>query len=158
MDHWGDDLYLALNSGELDSGDHSGSSVLGAGFSLLPGLPAGLGLLLDRRGADVYRAGSRSLGSATGNGLGCLLDGGGDDLYSAGDESLGSGTDGGFGYLRDLGGDDEYLSRSRSQGFGAAAIGLFIDDDGQDRFLCLVPSQGVGARGGAGLHADMGGR
>jgi len=157
VDHWGDDLYLALGQETGEPGGTSGGAVLGAGYPLSPGQLAGSGLLLDRRGSDVYRAGNGCLGSAEGGGLGCALDGGGDDLYSSGDDSLGSGKEGGFGYFRDLDGDDEYLSRNRTLGFGAAGVGLFIDDLGHDRFLCLPPSQGVGIRGGAGLHADLGG-
>ena len=155
VEHWGDDLYLAL--GPKKAADPAGveTFALGAGWSPAPGLPAGVGLVLERRGSDIYRVGGSSLGSARGAGSGCMLDAAGDDLYSAGSYSLGAGVDAGLGLMRDLSGDDEYLSSGHSQGYGGAGVGLLIDDAGEDRFLCRTPSHGTGRDGGSGVYADL---
>ncbi len=155
VDHWGDDLYLALPGSALADPGTAAALSLGAGWPLFSGLPGGLGLLLDRRGDDVYRAASSAAGFGAGSGVGLLLEGRGDDLYSCGEFALGAARDGGFGLLRDLEGNDEYLSRARSQGFGAAGAGLFIDDDGDDRCRAQAPCRGAGEAGGGGMFADI---
>lgn len=117
------------------------------------GLPAGLGLVLDRAGDDRYRCGGRygsgygTKGEFTGWGIGCgfgfrsmaaggtglVVDVAGNDIYDAGEFGLGCGYFLGVGAVRDLGGDDLY--HSSRYGLAAAAhcaVGLFRDDSGND--------------------------
>lgn len=62
----------------------------------------------------------------------------------------------GVGMLVDLGGgDDQYTSLRRSQGYGAAGVGVLLDDGGDDRYLGESEVQGA-ATMGLGLLLDLG--
>lgn len=155
LDRAGFDLYFATGTPGTAGLDPGGPALgcLGAAWSEGSAMPGGAAILLDVAGDDVYRAHSLALGVAAGAALGCFVDVAGDDLYSAGDRALGAAERGGFALFRDLDGDDDYLSRARSQGFGGAALGVFVDDGGSDSTAALIESRGVGADGGHGIYA-----
>ncbi|MCC6466632.1 MAG: hypothetical protein IT463_14925 [Planctomycetes bacterium] len=134
--------------------DLAGNDLLDSSmYSIGCGLPAGLGLVLDRAGDDRYRCGGRygsgygTAGEYTGWGIGCgfgfrtmaaggtglVVDVAGNDIYDAGEFGLGCGYFLGVGAVRDLAGDDIY--HSSRYGLAAAAhcaVGLFRDDGGND--------------------------
>lgn len=130
------------------------------------GGPAGLGVLLDEGGADLYQLGGarRSVygspavyagfGQGLGYGLrpfdhggvGLLLDGGGDDRYEGGEFAQGGGYFGGLGVLADAGGEDLYYGQRYAQGFAAhQAVGALLDTDGDDHYW----TAGAAAQGAA---------
>jgi len=81
-----------------------------------------IGMLVDRDGADVYKAPSLSLGAGNANGIGVFVDCAGDDSYEASGITLGSAAEAQKASLReralclgvflDLGGNDTYPESS----------------------------------------------
>jgi hypothetical protein len=133
----------------------------GQGF----GMTAGVGILWDRGGNDIYfaapgltdvfeRGGGRShaqgaaFGFRTmlGGGIGILRDDAGDDVYEAEMFAQGVGFYYGIGLLWDRGGDDRYRAVRYAQGNGIhEAIGILRDDSGNDRYeLAFGVGQGMG--------------
>ncbi len=131
-------------------GDDQYVSFLGAqGF----GKSNGVGLLVDLAGNDAYKAGfkyldpvvsrqqgdpgatvSHSQGFGEYNGVGILLELAGNDIYEVEYFGQGSGYKS-FGFLRDFKGNDKYSGRRYTQGQGVHnAIGILIDDDGNDNY------------------------
>lgn len=130
------------------------------------GGPAGLGVLVDEGGADLYQLGGEQrsvygtpavyagFGQGLGYGLrpfdqggvGLLLDGGGDDRYEGGEFAQGGGYYGGLGVLADAGGDDLYYGQRYAQGFAAhQAVGALLDAGGDDHYW----TAGAAAQGAA---------
>lgn len=111
----------------------------GAGF-------LGIGVLIDRDGADSYRAGAYAQGAGF-FGVGVLIDDGtGADDFRGEYFMQGAGHCG-VGLLLECGGDDErYLGTSWAQGFaGTYGYGLLFDSGGDDNYRC----------GGAYLHEPL---
>lgn len=122
------------------------------------GGPAGVGLLLDFGGDDLYRANgpvqssygtpttymSFSQGVGFGirpydhGGFGALLDFAGNDRYEGGEFSQGGGYFWGAGILHDSSGNDMYYGGRYTQGFAAhQAAGLFSDLAGDDVYWAM---------------------
>ncbi len=137
---------------------------------------AGIGLVVDLTGNDLYHSRSLALGAAF-CGIGVLWDHSGDDIYLGGLGSQGAAFFG-AGLLLDDGGDDAYAADLFAQGFGGSrGLGLLSDRGGTDRYFAggRVPSaygtpntyagwaQGAGCGfrgygpGGIGLLVDGGG-
>ncbi len=154
----GDDAYQATSS------PGQGSGVFG------------VGVLVDRRGDDVYIGGRWAQGAGF-MGVGILVDQQGDDAYTAVDFSQGAGMFG-YGVAADVEGDDHWRATLCAQGVGlSSGIGMLVDYAGDDRGFCTgkKPSshgtpgvfegwgQGVGAgprgvaSGGVGVLVDAGG-
>ena len=139
---------------------------------------AGVGVLIDQAGDDVYLGKTGTQGAGHLGGVGLLEDGGGDDLYRAIRGAQGLGLLGGVGVLRDRGGDDRYDFRmprpldpnAENHSDGAGGV---IDDTGLGSEAGLAQQQdsgiggtcdrlrrslqGVGLLAGAGLLLDEAG-
>ncbi len=110
-----------------DRYETDGPSAWGAGV-------AGIGLLVDLAGNDVYRAGDLAEGCGVG-GVGLLFDGGGDDQYTGRVHAQGAAAFG-VGVLCDRGGSDRYEALQRAQGYGyTLGTGALIDAEGDDSYL-----------------------
>jgi len=96
----------------------------------------GLGAIVDRTGNDTYNAYQYSQGSGVHLAFGIVVDTSGNDNYVAHGVSQGCGHDIGFGGLYDAKGDDNYVVESLSLGGGNAdALSLFVDGGGEDGYL-----------------------
>ncbi|MEO8158389.1 MAG: PDZ domain-containing protein [Betaproteobacteria bacterium] len=136
----------------MDAGD-GWDAYISQSLSQGVGGPAGVGLLLDAGGDDLYRANgpvpsiydtpttfmSFSQGVGFGirpydhGGFGALIDFAGNDRYEGGEFSQGGGYFWGSGLLHDAGGNDFYYGGRYTQGFAAhQAAGLFSDMAGDD--------------------------
>ena len=139
---------------------------------------AGVGMLIDAAGDDVYLGKTGTQGAGHLGGVGLLEDRGGDDTYLAIRGAQGLGLLGGAGVLRDHGGDDRYDFRmpkpldpeAENHTDGAGGV---IDDTGlgSEAGLAQQPEsgiggtcdrlrrslQGVGLLAGAGVLLDEGG-
>lgn len=157
---------------DLDGDDR----YLGNGPGSLGGALGGVGLLLDRRGNDIYSGDLLTQGAAF-CGVGLLVDGGGNDAYLAQKAAQGCAFFG-VGLLLDAAGNDLFCAAQFAQGFGGpSGLGALCDLRGRDRYVAdgAVPSgygtedafngwsQGVGcglrgyAAGGIGVLVDGGG-
>lgn len=96
----------------------------------------GLGSLVDRKGNDSYTSFQYSQGAGVHLAFGTLIDSEGNDNYVSHGVSQGCGHDIAFGGLFDARGDDNYVVESLSQGGGNAdAISLFVDGAGDDGYI-----------------------
>ena len=141
----------------IDAGD-GWDTYLSQSMSQGVGGPAGVGLLLDFGGDDLYRANgpvqssygtpttymSFSQGVGFGirpydhGGFGALLDFAGNDRYEGGEFSQGGGYFWGAGLLHDSSGNDFYYGGRYTQGFAAhQAAGLFSDLAGDDIYWAM---------------------
>jgi hypothetical protein len=141
----------------IDAGD-GWDTYLSQSMSQGVGGPAGVGLLLDFGGDDLYRANgpvqssygtpttymSFSQGVGFGirpydhGGFGALLDFAGNDRYEGGEFSQGGGYFWGAGLLHDSSGNDFYYGGRYTQGFAAhQAAGLFSDLAGDDVYWAM---------------------
>lgn len=143
----------------------------------------GVAMLLDLQGNDAYDAYACAQGAAMA-GVGALIDRAGRDQYTAFYESQGYGGVKGFGALLDALGDDIYtahptpvefpspqtaernVSMAQGAGYGrradyldgrswAGGIGMLVDVQGNDRYICGVFGQGVGYWGSVGMLIDL---
>jgi len=143
----------------------------------------GVGMLIDLQGNDVYDGYAFVQGAGLA-GIGVLIDREGRDQYACFYEGQGFGAVRGFGGLLDALGDDTYTAHptpvefpspqtaeqnvSMAQGAGcgrradysdghswAGGVGILIDVQGNDRYLCGVFGQGVGYWGGVGTLVDL---
>lgn len=136
----------------IDAGD-GWDTYLSQSLSQGVGGPAGVGLLIDEGGDDLYRANgpvpstydtpttymSFSQGVGFGirpydhGGIGVLIDYAGNDRYEGGEFSQGGGYFWAVGFLHDAGGNDFYYGGRYTQGFAAhQAAGLLTDMSGDD--------------------------
>ena len=94
----------------------------------------GYGFLLDLgREADHYRSLRMSQGYGTA-GVGVLYDAGGDDVYE-GEAAVQGGADFGIGLLIDDGGNDHYRAYVHTQGFAfVRGVGVLYDKSGDDNY------------------------
>ena len=141
----------------IDAGD-GWDTYVSQSLSQGVGGPAGVGLLLDEAGDDLYRANgpvpstydtpttfmSFSQGVGFGirpydhGGFGALIDSGGNDRYEGGEFSQGGGYFWGTGLLHDSSGNDLYYGGRYTQGFAAhQAAGLFSDVAGDDVYWAM---------------------
>ena len=141
----------------IDAGD-GWDSYLSQSLSQGVGGPAGVGLLLDAGGDDLYRANgpvasvygtpTTFMGFSQGvgfgirpydhGGIGALIDLGGNDRYEGGEFSQGGGYFWGVGLLHDAGGNDLYYGGRYAQGFAAhQAAGLLSDMAGDDVYWAM---------------------
>lgn len=147
---------------------------------------AGIAMLVSGAGTDRYFALTASQASAGPAGVALLLDRGGDDLYQLGNlplirpsaqlpdrnASMGQGAGygiragygdegsgaGGLGLLVDLGGNDRYEAQVFGQAVGyQGGVGVLIDSGGDDRFDATWYALGAAAHGGAGVFVKRGG-
>ncbi len=126
VDLSGDDRYIAdpgLESSDVAGFD--GRKNTGAAPSFGAGV-LGYGVLVDRRGNDVYRGLNLTQGSAV-FGAGLLKDHEGDDTYDAYGSAQGS-AEYGVGILHDEAGSDSYSCFCNAQGYaGPMGFGLLLD-------------------------------
>ncbi len=99
-----------------------------------------LGVLYDAEGNDHYSAGTGQ-GSGIHITAAILVDKSGSDVYEGGFRTGGSGGDCSPGFLIDCKGDDTYVSGTSSYGTGCKpfSYSLFIDYEGDDRYICPEP-------------------
>ncbi len=162
FDAAGTDIYRC-DAWSVGAGIYGGGALIDAGDgwdtyisqSLSQGVggPAGIGLLIDEGGDDLYRANgpipstydtpttymSFSQGVGFGirqydqGGIGALIDYAGNDRYEGGEFSQGGGYYWAVGFLHDAGGNDFYYGGRYTQGFAAhQAVGLLTDMSGDD--------------------------
>lgn len=119
---------------------------------------AGVGMLVDDGGEDLYAAYADGVNGGAFLGVGLLLDTAGDDTYSAsGWGANGGGYPGGIGQLVDLDGADRYTgSYEAVNGGGMAGTGLLYDGGGADRYEATRLGTNGGAQFGQGLLVDRG--
>lgn len=132
LDPGGDDVYLAP---ALDS------------------KPGGTAVVLDLGGDDRYLSGEFGGAGAGVLGVGILVDRSGADSYIGQDAAQGAGLLG-FGLLWDLAGNDAYQARSFAQGAAAFGIGMLLDSAGTDLYRASYFGQGAGYVRGGGLLRD----
>jgi hypothetical protein len=121
----------------------------------------GLGLLLDLGGNDRYEAQVYAQGVGYYEGLGMLLDDGGNDHFEAAWYAMGAGVHAAAGILLKRGtGNDVYRS-SHEMVLGTGndlAVGVFVDEAGDDDYTVGQLSLGVAYANGTGLFVDGAGR
>ncbi|MBM4054566.1 MAG: PDZ domain-containing protein [Planctomycetes bacterium] len=134
----------------------------GIGMGIRPettivGASGGIGVLIDKKGADKYHGDYFSQGSGYYFSMGLLFDTEGSDTYHASRYAQGAGIHSAIGMLADDEGDDKYeCSFGVSQGCGHdTSIGFLIDNSGNDTYLSGVVSQGAGMERGLGVLADF---
>lgn len=145
IDLGGDDLYL--NNCGAPVATHENGQRRQAGL---------VGLVIDIAGDDRYLGnGPGSIGGGLA-GVGVLIDLDGDDVYQSGHLAQGAALCG-VGLLRDEAGNDRYLAQSAAQGFAFWGAGLLLDEAGDDLFSSTLLSQAFGGPRGYGLLRDGGG-
>ena len=157
-DDGGNDLYFVGGKYEdvLRYRDHYLTLGQGFGYGIRPHFSGGVGLMLDRRGNDVYVADIFGQGCSYWWAFGGLYDGGGNDQYTAFQYAQGSATHLTAGCLLDESGDDRYESKGVSQGCGHDwAPGYLIDRAGNDRYSATDLSQAAGSANGVGVLIDI---
>ena len=179
----GDDLYTA-EPGSLDEGllYMDGGGDLGVNASRSQGvgfgyrhweeptelhMGGGFGLLRDLAGGDTYRAGALAQGAGIWWSLGALADRAGDDTYDTFGRGQGYGQAFGVGVLLEGGGADTYgfghgpdFAEFGVELLGAAtdwAIGLVLEQSGDDRYQVPDVALGAGQGNGVGVFVDLGG-
>jgi hypothetical protein len=185
VDYAGHDRYEAEVFGQgaaafglgalIDAGgdDRYGLKAFGQGYAST----AGVGVLWDRSGNDVYSAAGLpdawqreggigfTQGVASGfrtplaGGIGILRDDAGDDRYEAQMFAQGAGYYYGVGLLWDRGGNDRYRAVRYAQGNGVhQAAGVLRDEAGDDRYeLSVGVGQGMGLDLAVGVLVDAAG-
>jgi HEAT repeat protein len=185
-DRSGDDRYLAstfsLGAGAFGFGllrDQGGRDLYqGSAFTEGFGFVAGLGLLDDRLGEDVYLAAPRfsdqlrdasttlSLAQGFGygarpdgsGGIGLLVDGAGHDRYLAEVFGQGAAYWCALGALVDRAGNDHYDGFNYVQGSGVhVAVAALVDQAGNDHYRAKGVSQGCGHDLALGMLIEGGG-
>ncbi|MEE8423731.1 MAG: PDZ domain-containing protein [Thermodesulfobacteriota bacterium] len=167
IDEDGSDYYL-LGGLMPDFRDTSHSTVsMGQGFGkgIRPvkntkGVSGGIGILIDKRGDDVYIADYFAQGASYYYGVGILNDLSGNDRYIAGRYAQGAGIHSSVGVFIDQGGNDfYYASYGVAQGLGHDhGVGFFEDKGGNDRYSGGILSQGAATIGGIGIILDDNGK
>jgi hypothetical protein len=160
IDEAGNDLYQ-LGGLEPDFRDPTkATQSLGQGFGLgiradkdKFGVPGGIGMLIDKKGDDVYIADYFAQGASYYYGLGILDDQAGNDQYISGRYSQGAGIHSSIGILIDRAGNDFYYSSvGAGQGMGHDFGVGFLEDDAGDNYIyggSLV--QGASTNGSLGI-------
>lgn len=157
IDNAGSDYYLSGNkiTDSIRYYAHSITMSQGCGFGIRPYIPGGFGLLIDKRGNDLYKADIYGQGTSYWISMGALIDYSGHDKYISHRYSQGAGIHLGIGCLMDFSGDDEYTTLSVSQGCGHDySYGLLFDKSGKDFYKNEYISQGAGSANGIGIFID----
>ncbi len=163
--------------------DLSGDDLYRNAVSSMGSARFGVGMLLDLRGDDTYDGYAFTQGAGFA-GIGVLIDREGKDTYACFHQGQGFGGIKGVGILLDATGDDTYTAHAKpvdfsspqsaqhnaslAQGCGcgrradytdghslAGGVGILLDVQGNDRYLCGVFGQGAGYWGGVGLAIDL---
>jgi HEAT repeat protein len=138
--------------------DHYLTLSQGCAFGSRPDYSGGIGLLLDRRGNDLYSSDIFGQGVAYWFAVGAIIDRGGHDRYCSYQYAQGAGIHLAFGLLLDEGGDDYYQSKGVSHGCGHdLSLGLLADFSGNDCYTAADLSQGAGNANGTGILYDADG-
>ena len=115
-----------------------------------------VGLVIDLDGDDRYlTATDVSVGSAVA-GVGMLFDKGGNDIYVGANVTQGTGF-GGVGVVWDASGNDIYIGHTAVQASAFFGVGLLIDESGHDFYSAWQIAQGFGGSGGIALLHDKAG-
>lgn len=133
----------------------------GVGFGFRPYASGGVGVLIDRGGADRMEAGNFSQGGGYYYGFGILYAGGNDaDRYIGSRYAQGFGCHQAAGVMIEAGGNDHYSTRNAvAQGLAwDEAVALFLEAAGDDLYEGGGFSQGASAMNGWTLFLDMAGR
>ncbi len=167
LDESGNDYYF-LGGSIPDFRDPERSTVsMGQGFGkgIMPdnnlnGVSGGIGILIDRRGDDIYSADYFAQGASYYYGIGILDDSSGNDEYFAGRYAQGAGIHSSVGILIDRSGDDSYhASHGVAQGMGHDfGVGYLEDVQGNDRYFGGTLTQGSATYGGIGIIIDKQGQ
>lgn len=168
-DHRGDDSYISqqgLPSSYANTPNSRESWAQGCGKGFRYILPGGIGLLVDKQGRDIFKAGEFAQGSGYYFGMGLLfnlgseddhyqgtrytmgtaahqaiggfIDVGGNDSYkTSGPAFCGSGWDQSVSYFSDALGNDCYNSAEFSFAASLHSITTFHDTSGKDQFFTL---------------------
>ncbi|MFH0765293.1 MAG: HEAT repeat domain-containing protein [Calditrichota bacterium] len=117
-------------------------------------------LLIDMEGDDYYAGEGVDVTQGAGFlGIGVLIDRSGADVYRSGGYSQGAGYFG-VGVLADHGGADDRRGKYFMQGAGHCGVGMLIDDGdmtSDDRYNATTWAQGFASTYGYGLLFDSGG-
>ncbi len=178
----GNDTYragdYAFGAGTLSAGiliDRRGNDVYVAGdYSLGSGL-VGLGIVHDLDGDDIYTSGTNTQGSGI-YGIGLLYDDNGHDTYRCHAQGQGFGGTAGVGIINDLSGNDQYIAASPyvdilrydshqvtfaqgaalgSRPLASGGLGVLLEHDGNDHYICDIYGQGTGYWFGLGGLVDV---
>ncbi|MFQ3610723.1 MAG: hypothetical protein SNJ72_04420, partial [Fimbriimonadales bacterium] len=163
--------------------DREGNDIYRTAYAGLGSARLGVGMLIDLQGNDQYDGYVFTQGAGY-LGIGVLIDREGQDQYTCFHQGQGFGGVRGFGLLLDATGNDTYtalpkpldfpspqsaehnVSLAQGCGYGrradytdghslAGGIGVLLDVQGDDRYLCGVFGQGCGYWGGVGLAIDL---
>lgn len=178
----GNDTYRSTDYG-LGSGfgtagiliDRRGNDVYVAGdYSLGCGV-VGVGILHDLDGDDIYTSGANTQGAGI-YGIGVLLDDNGHDTYRCHAQAQGFGGTAGVGILSDILGNDQYIAASPyvdilrydshqitfaqgaalgSRPLASGGIGVLLEHDGNDHYVCDIYGQGTAYWFGLGGLVDV---
>jgi hypothetical protein len=169
LDLEGDDRYIARDDGNISELYLNRSVAMSQGcgwgrradFGDGHTLAGGVGVLVDGAGDDLYSAQVWAQGCGYWWGLGILEDRSGNDTYRNGKYSAGSAAHFAIGICVDLAGDDvhnqdnEESSMNQYQGHARdGSIGIFIDGDGNDRYIFREHCGGSADLGSLGLFWD----
>lgn len=171
IDLEGNDQYRARDNGWLSPlyRNQSVSMAQGVGYGRRAdfgdgySLAGGWGMLIDGEGDDEYHASVWSQGAGYWWGVGVLEDRGGNDRHRGSWYSLGAAAHFGIGHAVNLAGDDSYNienARAVGQYLGSArdgSIAIFIDGDGNDRYLLRNRCGGSADLGSVGIFWDRSG-
>lgn len=178
----GNDMYRSgdygLGSGFATAGiliDRRGNDVYSAGdYSLGCGV-VGVGIVHDLDGDDVYTSGTNTQGAGI-YGIGLLFDDNGHDTYRCHAQGQGFGGTAGVGLLNDIRGNDQYIAASPyvdilrydshqitfaqgaalgSRPQASGGIGVLLEHDGNDHYICDIYGQGTGYWFGLGGLVDV---
>jgi hypothetical protein len=166
LDLSGADRYVAddtmITNPSPQTAAHNTSLAQGCGFGRRahPGdersLAGGLGLLVDARGDDVYRAGVFGQGVGYWYGIGALVDLAGDDDGQAAWYGQGAGAHFAVGCLVDAAGADRHCV-ALGQGLGQGqdeSVGVLADRRGDDRYISSAHALGSAIWNGVGVLDD----
>ena len=160
IDEAGNDLYQlgGLEPDFRDPAKATQSFGQGFGLGIRPdkdklGVPGGIGMLIDKKGDDVYIADYFAQGAAYYYGLGILDDQAGNDQYISTRYSQGAGIHSSIGILIDRAGNDFYYSSAGAgQGMGHDfGVGFLEDDAGDNLFYGSSLVQGAATNGSLGI-------
>jgi hypothetical protein len=159
-DRGGNDSYTVRGLSDIFDRGGGISGAQGAALGFRTMLGAGVGILRDESGDDVYQAEMFAQGMGFYYGLGLLWDGGGNDNYRAVRYAQGNGVHEAVGVLCDESGNDRYaLSVGVGQGMGLdLSVGILRDGAGDDRYEAKSHAQGNATANGVGILIDAGGR
>ncbi len=164
IDDQGDDNYNCTGKagspyGDQDEYDGMGQGC-GFGFRYLGS--GGVGLLMDKAGRDVYRAGQFGLGCGYFYGIGLVNDRDGDDVYECSRYGLGTSAHYAVGIVMDDAGSDFYtaIRRAAVAEMGSAwdlSLGALVDAGGDDIYRGQSYAMGGAAQNAYGFLWDKAG-